>query len=293
MLGPVDVVSVTGLLLLAVLGLGAGWLGALVGIGGGVVIVPALVLGFGADVKSAVATSLVAVIATSTAAGSVYLGRGLANMRLGMTLEVATTIGGITGGLVAATVPSDVLAGVFATIMAVTAVLMFRRGSAEEEVVAEADGDSSGWEEPGALAGAYRDPIGGRLVAYRVHRVPLGSAVSLVAGAVSGMLGVGGGFLKVPAMNLGMGVPMKVATATSNFMIGVTAAASVFIYFNRGYIEPLVVVPVVLGVVLGSLAGTRLSGAAPPELLKRVLAVVLIGVAVEMGLRSAGVGFAG
>lgn len=274
---------------LALLGAASGWLGALVGIGGGVVIVPALILGFGVDVKTAVAASLVSVIATSTAAGSVYVGRGLANMRLGMTLEVATTVGGITGGLVAASVPDDVLAGVFAVVMAITALLMLRRG--EVEPAADGGADSPGWEEPGALAGAYRDPAGGGLVRYRADRLALGSGVSVVAGAVSGMLGVGGGFLKVPAMNLGMGVPLKVAAATSNFMIGVTAAASIFIYFSEGYVVPLVAVPVALGVVAGSLLGTRLAGVTTPVVLKRVLAVVLVGVAVEMGLRSAGLGF--
>jgi len=153
--------------------------------------------------------------------------------------------------------------------------------------------DEVGWEEPGMLAGAYVDEARGGLVRYRAKRLWVGSAVSLLAGSVSGMLGVGGGFLKVPAMNLGMDVPVKVAAATSNFMIGVTAAASVFIYFQRGYLEPLVAVPVALGVVGGSLVATRMASAAPPRLVKRILAAVLVVVAVEMGLRALGVGFGG
>jgi len=278
---------------LAVLGVAAGWLGALVGIGGGLVIVPALVLGFGLDVKTAVAASLVSVIATSTAAGSVYVGRGLANMRLGMTLEVATTIGGLLGGLAATAVPSSVLGGVFAGVMTLTALLMLRGSTEAEAAVDAAPGADSGWEEPGRLAGAYVDASRGGLVRYEARRLPLGAAVSLLAGSISGMLGVGGGFLKVPAMTLGMGVPVKVAAATSNFMIGVTAAASVFIYFRAGYLEPLVAAPVALGVTVGALAGTRTAHVVAPRTLERVLAVVLIGVAVQMGLDAAGLRLAG
>jgi len=279
---------------MVVLGLGAGWLGALVGIGGGVVIVPTLVLGFGLDIRVAVAASLVAVIATSTSAGSVYLGRGITNMRLGITLEVATTIGGMTGGLTAALIPVDVIAALFAGMMGITAVLVLRgAGHPQSRRVEPVGDDETGWEEPGTLAGAYVDKARGGLVHYRAKRLWVGSVVSLFAGSVSGMLGVGGGFLKVPAMNLGMDVPVKVAAATSNFMIGVTAAASVFIYFQRGYIEPLVAVPVALGVVAGSLVATRMSDAAPAPLVKRILAMVLVVVAVEMALRALGVGFGG
>ncbi len=275
-------------------GLGAGWLGALVGIGGGVIIVPALVLGFGLDFQVAVAASLVAVIATSTTAGSVYVGRGIANMRLALTLEIATTVGAITGGLVAAVLAEDVLAAIFAVVMAVTAVLMVRGARRpRQRVVEEVPEEASGWEEPGTLAGAYIDDVRGGLVRYRVEHLPLGWSVSLLAGGVSGMLGVGGGFLKVPAMNLGMDVPVKVAAATSNFMIGVTAAASVFIYFARGFVEPLVVAPLTLGVIVGSWLGTHSSGRARPEVLKRVMALILAVVAVQMGLRAMGVTFGG
>jgi len=279
---------------LLLLGLGAGWLGALVGIGGGIVIVPALTMVLGVDIRHAVAASLVAVIATSTTAGGVYLGRGLTNMRLGMTLEVATSVGGMTGGLVAALLPVDVIAALFAGVMSVTAVLVFRgAGHPPARRVDPAAPGEAGWEEPGALAGAFVDTTRGGLVHYRARRLWIGSGVSLVAGSVSGLLGVGGGFLKVPAMNLGMDVPVKVAAATSNFMIGVTAAASVFIYFQRGYVEPLIAVPVALGVVAGSLLATRYAGGTPAPVVKRILAVVLVAVAVQMALRVAGVGFGG
>lgn len=278
---------------LMVLGLGAGWLGALVGIGGGVLIVPALVIGFGVDFHVAVASSLLAVIATSTTAGSAYVGTGLTNMRLGMTLEIATTCGGILGGLIATLLSEQVLAGVFSGFLLLTAVLMLRGAGKQGGKKPEPGAVQAGWEEQGRLAGAYFDESEGGLVRYQARHLSLGSAISLLAGAASGMLGVGGGFLKVPAMNLGMGVPVKVAAATSNFMIGVTAAASVFFYFARGFVEPLIVAPLMLGVVLGSWAGTVTSRRAPSALVKRILVVVLLGVALQMGLRALGRGIDG
>ena len=259
-------------LLLLILGVGAGWLGALVGIGGGIIVVPALVLGFGIEMRPAVAASLASVIATSTAAGSVYVGSGLTNMRLAMTLEIATTLGGITGGLLAAAVPSHVLAAIFAAMMLVTVVLTLRAGGEEpHEAIARplAAETPIGREDFGQLAGAYFDPALGRLVDYRATRLGLGSAVSFLAGLASGLLGLGGGFLKVPAMHLGMRVPLKVAAATSNFMIGVTAVSSFFVYFARGDLHPFLACTVTLGVVAGALA----LGLTP---VARVLALLLL-----------------
>jgi uncharacterized membrane protein YfcA len=271
-------------------GCGAGWLGAWIGIGGGTVLVPAFVLAFGFDPKVAVATSLLTVIATSTAAGSVYVGRGLSNTRLAMALEIATTIGGMVGGLLALVLPSHVLAGIFGVVMGVTAISMLRWSKVKESGHFEpSDVRVDGTESKGELAGTYYDEVRRGLVHYRARRMYAGSAIALLAGAVSGLLGVGGGFLKVPAMNLGMDVPIRVAVATSNFMIGVTAAASVFVYFGRGFVHPLLVAPVALGVVVGALFGTVHSGRASHALLKRVIAAVLIIVAVQMGLRAFGV----
>lgn len=273
------------------LGIGAGLLGARIGIGGGVVLVPALVVGFGVDPKIAIATSLLAVIATSTAAGSVYVGRGLTNTRLAIALEVATSLGGFTGGLLAVRVPSRVLAGVFAGVMAATSLSMFRRAAGRESGVLEPDGKADDASEtPGQLAGSYYDELRGGLVRYRARRLALGSAIAVVAGAVSGLLGVGGGFLKVPAMNVAMDIPIRVAIATSNFMIGVTAAASVFVYFGRGYVHPVLVAPIVLGVVVGALGSSRHSAKVEHARLKRLLSLVLIVVAIQMGLRAIGVG---
>lgn len=247
--------------------------------------------------RDAVAVSLVAVIATSTAAGSVYVGEGLANMRLGMTLEIATTVGGMTGGLVAVVIPTSVLSGLFAAILVVSALLLVRGRDPEGHGDAEERGDADtpemqGFEEPGKLAGRYFDVQAGQLVHYEAQRVGVGSATALLAGAMSGMLGVGGGFLKVPAMTLGMRVPMRVAAATSNFMIGVTAIASLSVYLVRGHVRPLLAAPLVIGVIGGSLAGTKLSHRMHAKLLRRILALVLAVVAVEMGLRTFGVSLA-
>ncbi len=285
-------------MLLALAGVGAvaGCLGAVAGIGGGILVVPALALLFHVDIHAAIAASLVSVVATSTAPGSVYVGAGHANMRLGMALEVSTTLGGLAGGLAAMVVPPHLLGGLFAILTAVTALFMLRGKKSDE---AEVDGPgptnarAQGHEEPGTLAGAYVDPRTGALVPYQPVRLGVGSGVALVAGAVSGLLGVGGGFLKVPAMTLGMRVPLRVAAATSNFMIGVTAIASLFVYFARGQVRPELASAVALGVVVGSLFGTRLSARAPVRLLRRVLAALLALVALEMGLRAFGVSLGG
>lgn len=285
-------------MLLGLLGLGlfAGWLGALVGLGGGIIVIPALVLGFGVDIRIAVATSLVTVVATSTAAGSIFVGKGLANMRLGMSLEVFTTLGGITGGLVAMKVPQTALGLIFAALVTVTAVLMFRgrdsHGGKQEAAPSsdDAGAEPPGVEERGRLAGAYYDAHQGALVPYEAVRLGVGGAVSFGAGVLSGLLGVGGGFIKVPAMTLGMKVPFKVAAATSNFMIGVTAAASLFIYFSEGLVHPALATPVALGVVVGAVGGSATARKVSATLLRRVLAVVLLAVAVQMTLRAFGVG---
>lgn len=279
---------------LAGLGAIAGLLGALTGVGGGILIVPALSLLFGVELRQAIAASLVAVVATSSAAGSVYVGAGTVNLRLGMLLEVATTLGGVSGGLLAARVPTALLGGGFAVLMAVTAVLLLlqkgeaRAGAAQGAPPMGPADAAVGWEERGALAGAFVDERGA-LVRYRAVRTPLGLGVSFVAGVASGLLGVGGGFLKVPAMAVGMSVPFKVAAATSNFMIGVTAGASLFIYFARGDVVPAIAAPVAVGVAAGALLGTLVARRVPTAVLRWILAVALVGVAVEMLARAAGV----
>lgn len=277
------------------LGAVAGTLGALVGIGGGVVLVPALVLLFGFDFRIAVAISLVAVIATSTAAGSVYVAAGQTNMRLGMTLEVATTVGGIAGGLLATVVPTTWLAQLLAALLLVTAALLLRQRDepGEADHADGADHAGGGYETTGRLAGGYVDERTGDLVGYEAQRLWLGGGLSAVAGTASGLLGVGGGFLKVPAMHLGMRVPVKVAAATSNFMIGVTALSSFAVYLSRGDVRPYPAALVAVGVTAGSLLGTRLQGRSSPRVLQRVLAAVLALVAVQLVVRAMGGGLGG
>jgi uncharacterized membrane protein YfcA len=277
------------LLELLALGLGAGTLGALVGIGGGVVVVPALLLVFGFDVRIAVATSLLAVVGTSVAAGSAQTGNGLANLRIGLSLELASISGGIAGGLIATAIAPDVLSVLLGVLLGVTAVLLLRgrdeHGTIDDE---DATGPSEGRQAVGRLAGAYIDGRTGRLVGYEAARVPAGSALAFGAGTLSGMLGVGGGFLKVPAMNLVMGLPLKVSAATSNFMVGLTALGSLFIYIARGYLYPYAAAPVVVGVMMGALAGTHLQHRSSPFLLRIILAAVLAVVAAQLLLRVVG-----
>lgn len=284
-------ISTAELLWIAVLGSLAGSLGAVTGIGGGVIIVPALVVVFRFDFPTAVAASLAAVVATSSAAGSVYISEGLTNMRLAMTLEVATTLGGISGGFLGVLLPERILSAMFGGAMLATALLLSRGGTGDAGAISQEQDDAS--EEipvgTGPLDARYRDPDSGRKVVYRVRRVPFGLGVSYGAGMISGLLGVGGGFIKVPAMYLVMGVPIKVAAATSNFMLGVTAVSSLLVYFGRGKVHPAVITPLVLGTVLGAIVGTRLQARVPARLVRIALSGILVFVAVEMGLRALGV----
>lgn len=270
------------LLALIAAGMAAGTLGALVGLGGGIIIVPVLSLFLGVPIHQAVAASLVAVVATSSVAAIGYVRDEITNLRLGMTLETATTIGAIGGGLLSAHLRRETLSAVFAGFLLLNALyLIFRQSRGEHAPPSE--------PVTGVLGGRYHDPSLGREVSYRVESVPLGLAVSGLAGAVSGMLGIGGGPIKVPMMTSLMGVPMKAAAATSNFMIGVTACASAALYYNRGLVSPAVAVPVALGVAAGAYAGSRLARRVHGAHLSRILAAVLAVLAVQMSLAAAGI----
>jgi hypothetical protein len=282
-------VSVIGMALLVGTGVVAGGLGALVGIGGGIVVVPVLVVGLGYDIRTAVATSLVAVVATSAAAGIAYADSGLTNVRLGLALEVPTTIGGIAGGLVAVSVAPSVIAGLFSVVMVVVSVLMWRH--LDTHGLLPHDANSRTMSSPIAsnlLRGTYSDRATSRSVVYGPRRLGLGASISAIAGMLSGLLGVGGGFIKVPAMVMGMGVPIKAAAATSNFMVGITAIASLVIYFARGYVQPIVVVPVSIGIVLGALFGSHATPRFSAVRLQRLLAMILLLVAIQMALEALG-----
>jgi len=267
----------------------AGFAGSMVGVGGGIFLVPFLTLVLGLDVRMAIATSLIGVIATSSGAASVYVRDRLTNLRLGMFLEVATSLGAILGAFVAAVYLGPVVLQVVFGIVAVYAALFMlrtREGARERAALAP--------EEPGLaktlnLSSYYFDPEDRAVYRYRVARPGAGFAVSAVAGALSGLLGVGGGFVKVPAMNLLMRVPMKVAVATSNLMIGVTAAASAFVYYSHGYVQPTLAAVVILGVFLGTLVGTRVLQRLPAAWVRAVFAVILVAVGIAMALSGLGV----
>jgi uncharacterized membrane protein YfcA len=255
----------------------AGFLGALTGLGGGIVIVPLLVVVFGIDVQYAIGASLVSVIATSSGAASSYVREGYSNLRLALFLEIATTTGGLAGaGLVALKIiPPHALAIIFAVVLLVSAYLSTKRHTGPRLD-----------ENPDPLAtrlrlhGSFPTPNGPE--AYHVRRVPLGFGLMFVAGVLSGLLGIGSGALKVLAMDQAMRIPFKVSTTTSNLMIGVTAAASAGVYLGQGYIDPGLAFPVVLGVLFGSFLGARLLVVAQPALLRWVFAVVIVVLGLQM-----------
>jgi uncharacterized membrane protein YfcA len=259
--------------LLFVTGAATGLVGALLGLGGGVFLVPLLTLGFGVPIRAAIAASLISVIATASASATVNL--GLVNMRLGLVLEVATSVGGLLGGLAASRLSQRQLFLTFAGTLAVMGVLMALR-SGRRNVIADLAVD------PGLLGGRLRE--GDTTFVYRVRRLPVAMSSSLAAGALSGLLGLGGGIIKVPVLNTFCGIPIRVAAATSTFMIGVTAAASAFLYFSRGDVALDLTAAVCLGALPGSLLGAHLSDRVQARSLKIMMAVVLIVVASRMAL---------
>jgi uncharacterized protein len=256
----------------AVIGAGAiaGWLGSLLGIGGGVFLVPLLNAGLGLDFRVAAATGLMTVMATSSAVSANTAGRNLINLRLGMVLEVASALGGLIAGYTVERLSKHTLSLLFAIVTASIAALMVSRLDKRNVLSAGAD--------PGSLGGRFHDDDSGREITYRVKRLPLGMLASLLAGAVSGTLGIGGGILKVPILNAWCGVPMRAAAATSALMIGVTAAASAPQYYARGEINPPVAAAAVLGVMVGSRFGLWFSGRARVKWLKILMAAVLAAV---------------
>jgi uncharacterized membrane protein YfcA len=279
-------------LLLAAGGFGAGVFGSLLGLGGGILIVPLLTVGFGVPFREAVGVSLVCVIVTSSAAAGVYLERHTANLRLGMLLEVFTASGALLGGLVAFLLPERVLAGLFAALLAYTAFSMLRRSRAPvapPSPPAAADGPGAArdaGQDSGVSSRSLADDVAGP--GYRPRHLGAGAGGSLGAGVLSALLGVGGGIVKVPLMHLVMGVPLKVATATSNLMIGVTAAASAVVYLLRGGIDPYVVGPTAVGVFAGALVGSRLAARIDVGILRLLFVGVLALTAAQMAVRAFG-----
>ncbi|MHB8960691.1 MAG: sulfite exporter TauE/SafE family protein [Candidatus Limnocylindrales bacterium] len=272
---------IAGLVLLAG-GAAAGVFGSLLGLGGGILIVPLLTLGFGLPLREAVAVSLVSVIVTSSASAGVYLQRHVANLRLGMVLELFSASGALVGGLVAFLLSEQMLAGLFAALLIWVAVSMVRRPDSAPALAVPAPAA----DEPEPASPAFIDTLSGP--GYRVHSLPLGMAGSLFAGLVSALLGVGGGIVKVPTMHLLMGVPLKVATATSNMMIGITATSSAVIYLLRGQLDPFVAGPTALGVFAGAMIGTRVAHRIDVRVLRWLFVVVLAYTAFQMGQKALG-----
>ncbi len=266
------------LILTLLIGLGsfaAGVLGALTGLGGGLVIVPLLTLVFGVDIRYAIGASLVSVIATSSGAAAAFVREGYTNIRIGMVLEIATTVGALVGAFVAALVAPSAIAIVFGLVLLYSA---YR--STRPRVEHVTTGPPDRWAARLRLNGTYPTPEGRQ--AYSVQGVPTGFSLMFVAGILSGLLGIGSGVVKVLAMDQAMHLPFKVSTTTSNFMIGVTAAASAGIYLSRGYIDPGLAMPVMLGVLAGAMLGARILAGAHTSVLRRIFNVVVVVMAIEM-----------
>ena len=264
----------------------AGLVGALAGVGGGILIVPALTLLFGIDIRLAIGASIVSVIATSSGAAAAYVRDRMTDMRVGMFLELATTTGAVVGALLAAVVAPSFLYVLLGLVLLGSAVMQVLRLG--EEMPPEVE--PSGLAARLRLASSYPDARLGREVPYAARRVPLGFVLMWGAGVVSGLLGIGSGALKVVAMDGAMRLPMKVSSATSNFMIGVTAAASAGIYLGRGDVDPTLVAPVALGVLAGAMLGARLLPRMANRHVRWVFLPVLVVIGIQTLLRGFGVG---
>lgn len=253
----------------------AGLLGSLTGLGGGAVIIPLMTLLLNVDIHYAIGAALVASIATSSGAASAYVKEGITNIRLGMFLEIATTTGAVVGALLAIYMPTHVIAVIFGGALIFSALVSLRK-----KPVAATATENSRLAQQLRLNGSYPTPAGA--ISYRVSRVPGGYLVMTAAGILSGLLGIGSGALKVLAMDNVMRIPFKVSTTTSNFMIGVTAAASAVVYLQRGYIDPGLSLPVVLGVLAGALVGARILTAANIGWLRILFSIVITLLALQM-----------
>jgi len=253
----------------------AGFLGSLTGLGGGVVLVPLLTIFFHVDLRYAIGASLVSVIATSSGSAAAYVKEGFSNIRIGMFLEIATTLGALFGAYLTAKVPANAIAIIFAIVLLYSAYVS-RRTRPRTDTEEPPDPQATKLK----MNGSFPDTSGVRQ--YNVYHVPTGFGVMWIAGALSGLLGIGSGALKVVAMDQAMKIPFKVSTTTSNFMIGVTAAASAGVYLSRGYIDPSLAMPVMIGVLIGSLMGTRVLVKTQTKRLRLVFSVVIVLLGLEM-----------
>ncbi len=270
--------------LIALASIIAGLVGSLVGLGGGVLVVPLLTLAFAVYPEVAVGVSIVSVIATSSGAAAAYVKDHITNLRVGMFLEIATTIGAIAGAFLATVIAPGLLFIIFGVVLLISALpLIVKIG---EEIPEGVTNDR--WAKRLALASNYPDEKLGRTIDYQVTRVPAGFGMMSIAGLLSGLLGIGSGTFKVLAMDTAMRLPMKVSTTTSNFMIGVTAAASAGIYFQRGDINPLYAAPVALGVLVGATMGAKTLARFSNSTLRKLFVPILAAIAIEMLIRGVG-----
>ena len=255
----------------------AGFLGSLLGLGGGIIVVPALTLLMHVDIRLAIGASIISVIATSSGAAAAYVRDRLANLRVAMFLELGTTTGAITGAYLAGVIHPRLLFILFGLILGYSAFAMLRnRRTADVEM------EIGGFTHYLKLSGSYFDDAAGEEITYQPVRARLGLMLMYIAGTVSGLLGIGSGSLKVPAMDLAMELPIKVSTATSNIMIGVTAAASAGIYFTRGQIDPFIAAPVAIGVLAGAFIGSHTLGRIGSRAVRTIFVIVLTLVALQM-----------
>jgi uncharacterized membrane protein YfcA len=265
--------------LLFIAAFGASALGGVLGMASGIFIVPILVLAFGVDIHVAIGASLISVIACSCGSAAPFLKSRLTNIRLAIVLETATTLGALSGVLLIGSIPTSYLYGLFAAILAISAQQMLAR---RRDAVDVGPPDQRSWATVLRLHSSFPDAALGRSVFYRVGRVPLGLALMYGAGLISALLGIGSGVLKIPAMDTALRLPIKVSSATSNFMIGVTAAASAGAYFARGDIDIGIAAPIALGSVVGALVGARLLLGLPADKLRIFFVIVLALLAVQM-----------
>lgn len=262
-------------LLIFVISIFAGFLGSLLGLGGGIIVVPILSLVVGVDIKYAVAASLIAVVATSSGAAASFLKDHLTNLRLAVILEVGTVLGAIVGFLISAYINSKFLFTLFGGILMFSAIMMLRKKVDNRGLVNHPIAEKLN------LAGSYTEK-NGQLIEYKVENVPGGLTIMFIAGVLSAVLGIGSGIFKVIAMDSLMKIPMKVSSATSNFMIGVTAAASAGAYLIRGDIRPEVAGPVAVGIIIGSYYGAKVMPKLPTAIIKKVFIVILMITAAQM-----------
>ena len=272
------------LLALFVTSVGAGVVGAVLGLGGGILLVPILTVVFGVNLHYAMGASIIAVIATSSGAAASYLRSGLTNLRLGLFLAMATVAGAVVGAALSGVAPARALELTLGVALAYSVVVTLRQLKVDVPALAASDALALRF----ALEGSYYDARLEREVTYRVARVRSGLAVMFAAGLLSGLLGIGSGAFKVLALDYFMRLPMKVSTATSNFMIGITASAGAAVYFGRGDIHPVIVTPVALGILLGAYLGTRLMGRLRNTTVRALFLPVIVYLALSMIVRGLG-----